>query len=183
MKNFIKTIFALSVIILNLSACSRNSNPPISGKWEMSRTIKTEMLYEQNVPSSVFGYFYIRQIIQYDFAEDNTFSKTIEQKFEKTEYLEEANFLTEEQKADIQKSLESMNSVYVLKGSFQQKSKKINFTLETCAKDGDVLSFQEASKNDPKLLSHAKPAKYKFEGDKLILTDEVGNLSSFKKAL
>ncbi len=120
MKNFIRTIILLGTI-LALSACSKKVNTPVTGTWKMARTVKTDMLYEQNVPSSVFGYFYIRQIIQYDFSEDNTFSKTIEQKFDRTEYLEVANFLTEEQKDDIQKSLEAMDSVYVLKGSYEQK--------------------------------------------------------------
>ena len=178
MKNQIKKIIICFITVSCLFSCSNNKKV-LTGKWEMSRTIKTELRYAPDDPTAVFGYFYMKQIIQYDFSE-NKYCKTIEQKFIRTEFIGGPDFLTDEQKADIENSLSSMNSIYVIKGDFTQKSNSILFNPLTCSKDGIEETFAEACKKDPKLEAHSKASKYSFKNDELIISDEVGNLGHFK---
>jgi lipoprotein len=179
----IKYLFAGVFLFLNLFiffSCKAEDPSFLIGEWTSNRTVKTELFYDKEDPSSVFAYFYMKQKIKYLFNDDGSFSKTISQSFDKIEYLEEyENLFPDEQKKEILDSLKSADSEYVINGNFSLSSKKIIFEPASYTKNGIFHDFSSADGDDSFLKLHVKPAKYSQKDGKLIVEDEVGNKAEF----
>lgn len=182
MKVF-KYHFAGVMLFLNLFvffSCKAEDPSFLMGEWNLNRTVKTELFYDKEDPSSVFAYFYMEQNIKYLFNNDGSFSKTISQSFNKIKYIEEyGNLFSDEQKKEILNSLKSAASEYIINGKFSLSPKKIIFEPAGYTKNGIFHDFLSADDGDSFLKLHVKPAKYSQKDGKLIVDDEIGNKVEF----
>ena len=184
MKVF-KCFFAGVLFFLNLFiffSCKAEDPSFLMGEWNLNRTVKTELFYDKEDPTSVFAHFFMKQKIKYLFNEDGSFSKTISQAFNKIEYIEEyENLFSDEQKQEILNSLKSADSEYVINGKFSLSSRKIFFEPAGYLKNGIPHEFSTADDSDSFLKLHVKPAKYSQKDEKLIIGDEIGNKAEFAR--
>ena len=183
MKVF-RYFFAGVLLFLNIFifySCKAEDPSFLMGEWNLNRTVKTELFYDKEDPTSVFAHLFMKQKIKYLFNEDGSFSKTISQAFNKIEYIEEyENLFSDEQKQEILNSLKSSDSEYVINGNFSLSSKKIIFEPVNYLKNGTLHDFSSADDDGDSFLKlHVKPAKYSQKDGKLIVEDEIGNKVEF----
>lgn len=178
-----KYLFAALFLLLSFVfvSCGNVDNSRIEGEWSSTRTIKTELRYAQDDPSSVYGYFYIKQTIVYDFKQDSSFQKSIKQNYIRTEISPEFETVMADQMEGIEQSLQALNSTYDITGKYELTKKKISYIPESYSINGETYNPDFIKENVQYLLSHTAPSKYSIDDDKLFITDELGNLSEFMK--
>lgn len=177
-----KTFISCVLIILSVCfvACKKVDTAIVEGKWTTKRTIKTELNYDKDDLASVYGYFYIDQIISYDFEPDFLFKKTVEQKYVKYEILPGFESLINDQLENLNQYFDTLNSVYDISGKYNLTKRKISFSAEKYTINGNEFDSDFVKENAPFLLTQTITTKYSFNDGNLILTDELGNLTEFK---
>jgi len=179
MKKYLLVLLICS-LAFTFTACGKVDNSIIAGNWTSNRTVKTELRYDQDDPTSVYGYFYINQSISYNFDLDNTFSKKVNQVYTKTEIIPGFESLVGDQLENVEQYLQSLNSAYVITGKYELSKKKIAFTAENYNVNGEDYTPDFVKENAQYLLLQTVPSKYSVEPGKLLITDELGNLTEFK---
>ena len=174
-----KKLYPLALILtLFIVSCTHLSPSVIAGTWNLTRTIKTDLLSNPQDEESIIGAFYTEQTISYTFSPNGRYKKNMEQHFTGIEYLDPANTLPKE--AETQ--LAAINNAFIIEGKFFITQGNIHFLPKTVTfADGNLYPFTDVCKQDKTFSFNAQPLRYSLHPQTLYLEDESSRLAHFQK--
>lgn len=158
-----KLIFAslfVSFFSLLIFSCYKNND--ITGKWNSSMLLKSEIYAEGDTPenASPQGIVYSRLMVSYEFFQDGKFTRTTVQNFEKAESFNQ-KLTPEDFKADYQRVF------YKAKGTYSCYNKKIDIYIsEIENEEGKTFPFEDVFIEGE---NQAAYVSFEQEGENIIL--------------
>lgn len=165
MKN--KIFFTLLFISILFISCNNQNNVNIIGSYKA--TLRTEhQLQKKDNPESVIGVFNIDQINIFNFLENNTFERIIEQKISSaTSYNEE---LTDE---EILNHYSSQNHYAKINGTYILNGNKLSLNNDKIVYDNTEFNYQDFYKSINSFGPVNKKVKVKFSEDNKLIIENV----------
>lgn len=159
MKKVILSLLAGVCVMIAVSCSKENLN--ITGDWTSSLTLKNDLASPENEEKTV-GYAYVKQQIDFTFAEDGNYHRTISQSVIKAEAADDTF-----DAAEYMKEFGNKSENVELFGTYKVKGDKLTITNHSLKNGDNLIPYEEFYQQVQALGPVVSTVKIALEDEKL----------------